>query len=354
MKAVVIVGGGVIGLFCAVRLAREGARVTLLEAEPDDPSVFRPAASLAAAGMLSPFQPSSDARDRLALDSYDLWRRSADGAPWADGIRFDGAVVAGERAEDVAALQARIVQFGRNATRLSPSQARARTGLKGVFDNAIIITDDGVVDPLRVMSGLALQARQYGVALRYGEDVAEVRPTRVSTHDGDVYQADAVVLAPGAWATKALQEAAPALRHVRPAKGHLVAVTLPKRLKATVRAHDFYLAARRDDIVLGSTVEYDRYDRHVNKERVAQLLAALEAFAPGQATFTGSAWAGIRPMSPDGWPIVGPSRGVLVAAGHSRNGWLMAPITAEIVTAYVFCAEIPAEWTAISPQRFES
>jgi glycine oxidase len=59
-------------------------------------------------------------------------------------------------------------------------------------------------------------------------------------------------------------------------------------------------------------------------------------------------------MSPDGWPLIGPSGDVLVAAGHSRNGWLLAPITAEIITAYVFGAEIPPEWAALSPQRFET
>jgi glycine oxidase len=43
---------------------------------------------------------------------------------------------------------------------------------------------------------------------------------------------------------------------------------------------------------------------------------------------------------------------VLVAAGHSRNGWLLAPITAEIITAYVIGAEIPSDWAALAPERF--
>jgi glycine oxidase len=60
-------------------------------------------------------------------------------------------------------------------------------------------------------------------------------------------------------------------------------------------------------------------------------------------------------MSPDGWPLIGASgEGLLVAAGHSRNGWLLAPVTAEIITAYVFGANIAPPWAALSPQRFES
>jgi glycine oxidase len=57
-------------------------------------------------------------------------------------------------------------------------------------------------------------------------------------------------------------------------------------------------------------------------------------------------------MSPDGWPMIGRSGDVLIAAGHSRNGWLLAPITAEIITAYVMGADIPPEWAALSPDRF--
>ena len=49
--------------------------------------------------------------------------------------------------------------------------------------------------------------------------------------------------------------------------------------------------------------------------------------------------------------MIGPTgEAFCVAAGHSRNGWLMAPITAEIITAYVFGAEIPPEWAALSPE----
>jgi glycine oxidase len=51
--------------------------------------------------------------------------------------------------------------------------------------------------------------------------------------------------------------------------------------------------------------------------------------------------------------MIGPTpEGIYIAAGHSRDGWLMAPITAEIITAYVFGQEIPPEWAALSPERF--
>ncbi len=357
MKQVVIVGGGVIGLFAAVRLAKAGARVTVLEAEAEHPSVFGPGASAAAAGMLAPFEEAPSAHDVLALESLDMWKQFQAGAEWADGVRFDGGIAVAKDAEGIASLVRRAEKHGRQVTPLSNTQFRKRSGLANKkIEHAAFIADEGVADPLRVLSGLGMQARAHGVIIEYHCDVSNVTATAVKTHEGRVYEAEVVVLSPGAWATDKLQAAAPALKHVRPAKGHLVSVALEQSLAPNLRTPGFYLAQRREDVVLGATMEFDRYDRRIDKELVAELLAAAEAVLPGEVRQReDTAWAGIRPMSPDGWPMIGPSGdGLLVAAGHGRNGWLLAPITAEMITAYVFGAEIPPQWAALSPARFES
>jgi glycine oxidase len=353
MKRVVIVGAGVIGLFCAVRLAKAGARVTLIEAEAEHVGVYGPGASAAAAGMLAPIEHAPSAHERAGLASFDLWRAWREGADWADGVRFDGAVLVAKDAAGAEAYIANAKRLGRSASSLSPAQVRKRTALKAKAEHAVFVEAEGSADPLRVLSGLAMQARAHGVIIKHGRDAAQVTPNAVTTHEGDVFEGDAVVLAPGAWASEALAAAAPALKHVRPAKGQLVSVALIGLLAPNLRTPDFYLTRRREDIVLGSTMEPDRYDRRVNPKRVAELLAAAAAMFPGEVRGLDRAWAGIRPMSPDGWPMIGPSgEGIFVAAGHSRNGWLLAPITAEIISAYVFGAEIPPEWAALSPERF--
>lgn len=353
MKSVVIVGGGVIGLFTAVRLAKAGARVTVLEAEGEHADLFGPGASVAAAGMLAPLDEAASRFTPLAFESFDLWRQLREGAKWADGVRFDGGV---RMADEIAA--ASVVQaserHGRRAQVWRGSQFRKRTGFIAEHA-AVFVEDEGVADPQRVLSGLAMQARAHGVIIEYNQDVANVTASAALTHEDRVYEAEAIVVAPGAWATDALMNAAPALRHVSAARGHMVAVTVPRPLGPNVHGPGFYLAQRREDVVLGSTMEPDRYDRRVNQKQVQMLLAAAEAVLPGEVQPAGRAWCGIRPMSPDGWPMIGPSGdGVFVAAGHSRNGWLMAPVTAEIISAYVFGSEIPDRWAALSPQRFES
>lgn len=350
MKSVVVVGGGVIGLFCAVRLAQAGARVTVLEAEGEHATVYGAGASAAAAGMLAPLGDAPSAHDVVSFASLDLWRDWRDGAEWADGVRFDGGVAIG----DGEAMLAQATAIGRRAEPLSASQFRKRTGLRAKLENAVFIEDEGVADPLRVLSGLAMQARALGVLINYDRDVAELRANAAITNAGESYEADVIVLASGFWGVEKLAAYAPALNHVTPGKGHLVPVTLEQSLGPNLRGPDFYIAQRREDVVLGATLELGRFDRRVDPARVEELLAAVNAVLPGEVTAVGRAWAGIRPMSPDGWPIIGPSGNALVAAGHSRNGWLLAPITAEIVSAYVFGAEIPPGWAALSPARFES
>ena len=354
MKDVIVVGGGVIGLFCAVRLRKGGARVWLLESGPEHPTYYTPIASAAAAGMLAPLSDAPTAHEAVALESFDLWKQFREGAEWADGVRFDGAVVVRPNAAEASAFAANASRLGQKVVALSAGEFRKRTGFRAKLDHALFIEAEGGADPLRVLTGLAMQAHALGVLRHYDTDASEITATKVTTHGARVFEADAVVLAPGAWATDKLMRVVPALKRVRAGKGIVAAVELEKRLGPNLRAGDFYLAQRREDAVLGATLEFDRFDRKVDRAKVAELHAAAERLLPGEVKLTERAWAGIRPMSPDGWPMIGPSgAGVLLAAGHSRDGWLMAPITAEIITAYVFGNEIPARWAALSPERFE-
>jgi glycine oxidase len=353
MKSVIVVGGGAIGLFCAVRLRKGGAQVQLLDSGAENPTYYTPIASAAAAGMLAPLADAPNAHEKVAIESLDYWKFLRQGAEWADGVRFDGAVVVRDTQAEAEAFARNAARLGQKATPLSGSAFRKHTGFRAKVDHALFVEAEGTVDPLRVLTGLAMQAHALGVLRHYNTDVASLTANSVTTHEDKVFEADAIVLAPGAWATDRLKATVPALKHIRGGKGHLAKIKLERKLGPNLRAGDFYLADRREDAVLGATLEYDRYDWGVNKEAVAQLAASAEKLLPGEVKVTGKVWTGIRPMSPDGWPMIGSTpQGVFIAAGHSRDGWLMAPITAEIITSYVFGQEVPPEWAALSPERF--
>jgi len=265
---------------------------------------------------------------------------------------LDGGVVLARNERDAADVVTRAHTSKRDAEALSPAKFRKRTGLRAEAAHTVFVPDEGVADPLRTLSGLVMDARVHGVLVTFGEDVMDATANSISTHAGHTFEADRILLAPGVWATEALMALAPALRRVRPAKGCLVPIQFAQPVAPNLRAEGFYIAQRHTDAVLGSTLDFDRTDRRVDPIQVEALLAAAEALLPGELQPAGKPWIGIRPMSPDGWPMIGLSGDALIAAGHSRNGWLLAPITAEIITAYVLGAAIPPEWAALSPDRF--
>lgn len=352
MKSVIIVGAGAIGLMCAVRLAKAGARVTVLEEQREESTVYGATASASAAGMLAPIEAHASPFEQLGLASYDLWKQWRPDAAWADAVRFDGAVAIAPDAAGADAYVKNGARLGRTVSALSANKFRAKTDMATKIETSVFIEDEGTCDPIRTLSGLLMEARAHGVSVVFHRDVNAVTRNQVDTFEKETYEADIVLLTPGAWATEQLKEVAPALKHVRPGKGQLVSVAFERDLRPNLRAPNFYLAQRREDVVLGATLQMGVTSRFAETKASEDLLAAANALLPGIVRPRGEAWAGIRPMSPDGWPLIGWSGACLIAAGHSRNGWLLAPITAEIITAYVMDYPIAPEWAALSPNRF--
>ncbi len=365
MKRVAIVGAGVVGLYCAAVLAQRGARVSLFETSDEDFDSHGPAASRAAAGMLAPvseaIRPAPGQHpdlDALCFASFDLWRARHAAALWSDGVRFEGAVLFAREDEDADALCARVRAMDRNARTIGRSELLKYLGAAPSRAEAVFIDDEAIANPARVLSGLIMQARRSGAECHFGHQVKSVSAGLVESHEGARAACDVVVLAPGVWADADLEAAAPALRLIRPAKGHIAPVAFDGALRATVRGLDFYMAARAPgEIVVGGDMGFDDYDRRADAGAVAALIAAAERVFPGAVRAHPEAppWAGVRAMSPDRAPMIGPSgaEGVLVACGHSRNGWLLAPITAEIVCAHVFGETMDSVWSRFLPSRLD-
>ncbi|MGE0828684.1 MAG: NAD(P)/FAD-dependent oxidoreductase [Hyphomonadaceae bacterium] len=354
---IAIIGAGIIGLYCAWRLALNGARVTVVEAEKEDRGRFGPAASLAAAGMLSPFGEAAHegaAYLGLSLASLDLWAAHKQKASWRDAVAFSGGALIARDIADADAQIARAGSFGRRGELLTKGEWRKRTGLEAAPECGVFFADEATVDPAALIEGVLMDLRALGVRLLFSHEAEAIEPNLVRTFEGERIEADRVLIAPGAWG-KRLAEVAPALARVSPAKGNLASVSTWRPLKSNVRGLGFYLARRPDGaVLLGSTMEPGRADRTIDHARIKGLLDAAERALPGQVRLNKdqTPWAGVRPMSPDGAPIIGPSGDVLVACGHSRNGWLLAPITAEIVCAHVFGEAIAPEWAPFASDRF--
>jgi glycine oxidase len=118
-----------------------------------------------------------------------------------------------------------------------------------------------------------------------------------------------------------------------------------------------YLVPRPGGSVLaGATVEHVGFRKEVTAAGVARIASAAIALLPdlGEAQFV-RAWAGFRPGTPDGWPILGPSplAGLFLATGHFRNGILLAPVTALRLADAITGAASP-DFTAFTIERFSA
>ncbi|MBU6373784.1 MAG: FAD-dependent oxidoreductase [Alphaproteobacteria bacterium] len=363
-----VIGGGAVGLFCAWRLALPGAHVTLVEPRPlvtADPT----AASWAAAGMLGAVSEclgesaaALPARIGLGLRAVEAWRRAArDLAPAAmlfpvgtltlgDTPDRDAALDALAEAATAAGAEVEIVAGAALAARGAPVAAHVARALVAPFE--------ALVDIPTTLRTLATAAAAAGVRFQPGAAVA-VTPSGDGLHVEVKHGAgahatvtcDAVIAAPGVGPHARLAATIPALAHLAPTKGQMA--LLDATAPAVVRASGVYMAPRPEGLAIGATMEPGHADFDIDPEAIARLRAAAVRAAPWLAEAPVlRAWAGVRPMSPDGAPLVGPSGppGCYVAAGHSRNGWLLAPLTAEIIADLVFGAgTTPA---AFDPARF--
>ncbi len=360
---IVIAGGGIIGLSVALELARHGLRVRVLERG-------RPMAeaSWAAAGMLAAEDPENpDELASLARYSRSLYpqylslleRLSSRRVP----VRTRNAVQATRRGASFHCAPTETRSF------LAPEQARLRIGALETGGRSFLWLEELSLDPRDLCAALPAAAIKAGVDLEERTAVYSVtaKPgsVQVATSAGAI-AAGAFINCCGAWAgsLQSLQlaplQAAPGPigeAAVQPRKGQMLVVRLqdPSQLQYVLRTPEVYLVPRGDGrVVIGATVERAGFDREVQSGALHRLLAlAADIWPPVQTAPIIESWAGLRPGTEDGLPILGPSAepNCWLATGHFRNGILLAPATAAVMRGLIEgrTPEIPLE--AFAPHR---
>jgi glycine oxidase len=130
-------------------------------------------------------------------------------------------------------------------------------------------------------------------------------------------------------------------------------------LRRVLRSERGYIVPRDQDIpqnlVAGSTIENAGYQKAVTSGGLEEILGAVNELAPSLAgAEIAETWSGLRPGTPDQLPILGPTdmKGLIIATGHYRNGILLAPITAKLITEWITDGRTSLDWEDFSPLRF--
>lgn len=369
---VVVVGGGVIGLSVAWEAAQRGLSVRVLDPSPGH------GAAWVAAGMLAPVTEASFGEETLArlfVAAADLWpafaARLSATTGMDTGLQACGTVTVGLDASDRAEID-QLLEFqhhlGLDASRLSASECRALVPtLSPAVRGGALMPGDHQVDNRRFVLSLIEGCGRAGVKLASDRVVSisfdrQGAAAGVVTETGDTVTGGTVLLAAGVHTPRigGLPEAV--VPPVRPVKGHVVRLraapghpAFPHTVRGLVHGRHCYLVPRADgSVVVGATSEERGYDTSVQAGAVHSLLDDARLLVP-----TVDEWelleciAGLRPGSPDNAPFVGPTSvpRLAVATGHYRNGFLLAPLTAEALATYLTTGVVPPPLDAFPADR---
>jgi len=345
----IVVGGGVIGLCCAWRAARRGARITVLDRSRPPAGATRVAAGmLAPVGELTFGEPELLELTLAAAEIYPEFIAELEAATGkSTGYERRGALhIALDRDEAAELRRVHDLQrsLGLEAEWLPPRRCRElEPSLTPSFNGGVHAPGEAAVDPRALTAALLAALAAEGVEVRTGVEVADSllegdRIAGVRTADGEEVRAAAVVLAMGAESGRSQWLPPDARPAVRPVKGQVIELRAADGEPATERilaSERVYLVPRADGRLLaGATVEEQGFDTAVTAGGVHELLREAYRLLPDVAEMElVETMAGLRPATPDNLPLIGPGalEGLILATGHYRNGILLAPLTAERV-----------------------
>jgi glycine oxidase len=350
---VIVVGGGVIGLAIAAELAERKVSITLIsERRPGE-------ASPAAAGMLAPSveRASGPAHD-FGIAARDRYPSYVDFLGDRAGVRVP--------LNRLGILQVALSEKGVRGLKKTSLPTSSWIDTKGLKDlepalshglGAMFSPGDGAVDNTVLLAALEKLCANNDLITRVSAAVVAVDPARdsctVKTESGTAFAARRVVIAAGAWAARI--SGARFARAVEPARGQLVSYSASP-LRHVAYGPRGYVVPRGELTIGGTTMENVGFDASTTTAGLKKVRAASEEICPVLTSAPRrNAWAGLRPITPDMLPILGPDPehpSLIYACGHSRNGVLMAPLTGDLIADLVTESPLSRDLSQFRPDRF--
>jgi glycine oxidase len=358
---VLVVGGGIIGCAAAYELARAGCRVAVFERSTPGAE-----ASSAAAGLLAPIDESTETSfARLALASWRLYPDVVRDLEARTGIDVEyvtrGTIYptsAAQKRRDVGQW-ADMPEFG--VEMLDGDELHRREpALSSKIGHAIFVKGDHWLNNERLTLAYAQAAVTAGAELKTGCNVSrlvvEGGRARALVADGERFDGDAVLLAAGAWTGELMAGLGAPLR-IEPRRGQMIALAhVPAVVTHCVHGEAYLVPRPSGELLIGATVERAGFQRAVTADGIAGLLrSAIELVPALRELPIARTWCGFRPWAPDSLPVLGPWPGVdglFVATGHFRNGILLAPITARLMTEWITGGQPSLAMKDFLPERF--
>ncbi|WP_433580147.1 NAD(P)/FAD-dependent oxidoreductase [Nocardia brasiliensis] len=410
---VVVVGGGVAGLFCAYHLRRAGAAVTVLERgalggpqscssgntgfvgthgaaplaepgmrswrslamlHPDAPFHVRPRADRASLRWLGQFgracTPSAAAAGFRTLAA--MKRRSLEillelcvSERIADTFATPGIVLTYRTTQGFSVARAAVARTVANGIplrilapgELDELEPRTRFAVQGALYNpegAYLRVPEFMLEFGRLLRALGVEIREYTELTGFAITAGKI--SRLSTTHGDL-RPGAVVLSAGAWSTECARMAGVELP-LQPIKGYSVTVDMPPSGPSRpilLSEGRVALVPLGDRLRIGGTLELTGMRNTISDRRVRSMLRTVRDYLPElEQTHTHETWSGLRPSTPDGLPVIGRAGpgNLIVAAGYGHIGMGLAPACGELVGHLLSGETAITDPVPLRPNRF--
>ena len=361
---VLVVGAGALGAATARALAVNGVKVTVVRPEPLPGEAWSAAAGMLAAQIEA---TPGDPQFSLGVAGRAFYRREAptllENTGIDVGLTQAGILQVATRESDVDLFKAKVAwqrQQAEAADFLEPEDVAEGWPWLTPGYGAFWAPEDGLLLPDQLVRAMLADAERLGAKL------ITDRVTGLWCEHGalvgvlgerDRYKGDQVVLAAGAWSGRIANLPRPL--SVEPVRGQVLAWPWPAgQVAATAYGEHCYVLQRGSELLAGSTMEHAGFDASTTDEATRQITARVAALVPGiAATPPTRRWAGLRPGTPDGLPIVGAEprlKGLWYATGHGRNGILLAGITGELIAQGIAGEDTPDGLQALRPGRLWS
>ncbi len=396
---VIVLGAGIIGVTSAYQLAKSGHEVTVVDRQPGPaletsfanagevsfgycspwaapgipmkamkwlfmqhaPLILRPKVDTAMLSWLAKMLSNCTSK-RYAINKSRMLRLADYSRVSLAALRAETGIAYDERMRGTLQLfrtQQQLDASGKDVKALAadgiPYEVLDRDGcirvepaLKHVRDKIVgglLTPKDETGDCFKFANGLAKKAEGFGVRFSWGTEIngLDIESGRVRgvVTNREKLRADAVVVALGSYSPLLLKRYDLKLP-VYPVKGYSLTIPITDALRApesTVMDETYKIAITRlgDRIRVGGMAEISGYTNDLGQARRRALEHSVMDLFPGGDVSKATFWSGLRPMTPDGTPVIGPTKiaGLFLNAGHGTLGWTMSSGSARVIADLV-------------------
>ena len=250
-----------------------------------------------------------------------------------------------------------------------PALEELEPALRPGTAGGLFFPEAATLDPGRFLEEIARAGKARGMEVRIGTEVAEVvsgkgRVRGVRLEDGEVLQGETVVLATGAYSL-GLARAGGVDLPIQAAKGYHRDLPFGsagsegvRQLNLTMMLGERYVfcTPMGGFLRLAGTLELSGTNHTIVKRRLENLTESAGRYLEGlEGGRSQDDWVGLRPVTPDGLPVVGPApglQGLFVANGHAMLGLTLGPITGKLLAGWIVEGAPSEDLSALRPDRF--